>query len=358
MPGRVPASKPKDETLCRRCQDVEPAIVLRTEPLCIACFTKYAHTKVVKRLDTFRVRNAELGGQRKLLLPLSLDTCSLALLHILSQHLRGQIERTGRTGFKLHILHVCEQSSDLDANEAVLANVKVRYPEHDYCTLPLSQATSLEDVGALFPDVTGGAVGDDSSHQRLHQILNSVKFATARQDLARTLQVRLVVDHARREDCEAIVWSDSTTKLAERTLAETAKGRGFALPWLVADGNTPHGLTFYYPLRDLLTKEVEAYVSYMEPSMDNCIIKTDRRPIVSTKNSTIDHLMQQYFESVEQDYPSIVANVVRTTGKLKATSLEEMEQQCELCNLPLQGQSPVKSRLCYGCIRNMPQASG
>lgn len=357
MPGRVPA-QPKDETLCRRCQDVEPVIVVRTEPLCTACFSKYAHTKVVKRLETFRVRNAEVGKQRKLLLPLSLDACSLGLLHILSQHLRGQTERTGRTGFKLQILHVCEQSSLLDANEAVLANVKARYPEHEYCALSLSRVTLLEDMATVFSPVPGSAGSDNSADERLRHILESAKSVTARQDLARTLQARLVVDYARREDCEAVVWSDSTTKLAERTLAETAKGRGFALPWLVADGVTPHGLTFYYPLRDLLTKEVEAYVSYLEPSMADCIIKADRKPLVSTKNTTIDDLMQQYFEGVEQEYPSIVANVVRTTGKLKAPSLEEVEQQCELCNMPLQGQSPAKSRLCYGCIRDMPQIVG
>ncbi|EME47347.1 hypothetical protein DOTSEDRAFT_69320 [Dothistroma septosporum NZE10] len=356
MPGRV-TPQPKDDALCRRCQDVEPAIVVRTEPLCVACFSKYAHTKVVKRLETFRVRNAAPGKQRKLLLPLSLDACSLALLHILSQHLRAQVERSGRTGFRLHILHVCRQSALLDVNQAALANVKARYPGHVYHTLPSSQVTSLEDASNIFPDVTASRTDNYSLEGVFHRLLDSATSATARQDLARTLQARLVVDYARRENCEAIMWSDSTTKLAERTLAETAKGRGFALPWLVADGDTPHGLTFYYPLRDLLTKEVQAYVSFLEPTMDDCIVKTDRKLAVSTKNTTIDDLVQRYFESVEQEYPSIVANVVRTTSKLKPPSLVEVEQQCELCSMPLQGHSPAKSRLCYGCIRNMPQAS-
>lgn len=72
------------------------------------------------------------------------------------------------------------------------------------------------------------------------------------------------------------------------------------------------------------------------------------------KNSTIDDLTRQYFASIEADYPSIVANVVRTTGKLQARTLAEVEAHCELCGLPLEGgQAPERSRLCYGCIRTM-----
>ncbi|RAL68532.1 hypothetical protein DID88_007259 [Monilinia fructigena] len=40
----------------------------------------------------------------------------------------------------------------------------------------------------------------------------------------------------------------------------------------------------------------------------------------SSKSTTIDDLMAQYFESVEENFPSIVANVVRTSSKLKPTT--------------------------------------
>jgi cytoplasmic tRNA 2-thiolation protein 2 len=172
------------------------------------------------------------------------------------------------------------------------------------------------------------------------------------------LQRRLVVNLAKEHNCEAILWGDSTTRLAERTLAETAKGRGFSLPWIVADGDSPHRTQFYYPMRDLLSKEIEAFASLVAPQLDDLILAEEKKPAVSTKNTTIDELMKQYFESVERDYPSIVANVVKTAGKLELVPLSGIDKQCELCEMPLLGNAPEKSRLCYGCVRTLPQAAG
>ena len=89
--------------------------------------------------------------------------------------------------------------------------------------------------------------------------------------------------------------------------------------------------------------------------MDELMVIESSKMSVSAKNTTIDELMRGYFEGVEKGFPSIVSNVVRTTGKLAPTPLSEVEQQCELCEMPLKGQAPEKSRLCYACIRNLPK---
>lgn len=355
MPGRRPPVQPVDKNLCRRCQTVEPSIVVRTDALCKDCFSKYVQTKVVKRMEAFRVRNAEFGKARKLLLPLSYDACSVGLLHVLSQHLKGQTKNTGRTGYQLCILHIYDQLAADGQRDDSFAALQARYPQHEYHSAALSEVLSLDDLSNLFPDAAEHSDGGASPRDRLLSILNSSKSATGRQDTLQILRRKLVVQVAKRQQCEAVLCADSTTKLAERTLSETVKGRGSALPWIVADGESLHGAAFYYPQSEILTKELEAYVSFIEPPLDQLIVKADKPASVSTKNMTIDDLMHQYFESVERDFPSIVANVVRTTGKLQSPSLSQVEQQCELCNIPLQGQSPEKSRLCYGCIRNMPQ---
>lgn len=351
MPARRLPDTPIDDTLCRRCQLIEPVINVRTEPLCKACFSKYVQTKVVKRMESFRVRNAGPGQQRTLLLPLSFDASSLALLHILSQHQRGQAEKTSRTGYKLYILHIDNGSSLVTDDGSSLEKVKSRYPEHEYQSIPLSKLLSLEDLSGLFPEAATRELDDD---QRLSALLASSKSVTTRQDTVQLLTRRLAVQQARNSGCEAIIWTDTTTKLAERVLAETAKGRGYSLPWVVADGESPLGIPFHFPLRELLAKEARDYISFLEPPMDACLIRSEERA-VSTRNTTIDHLMQQYFQTVEQDYPSIVANVVRTTSKLQPPSLSQIEQLCELCNMPLENQSPEKSRLCYACIRSLPE---
>ncbi|KAK3112592.1 Cytoplasmic tRNA 2-thiolation protein 2 [Teratosphaeriaceae sp. CCFEE 6253] len=364
MPGQRRAPVPVDTALCRRCQVQDPAITVRTEPLCTECFGKYVSTKIIKRMERFRVRHAEAGQERLLLLPLSRGPCSTVLLHTLSAHLRSQAEKSGRTGYRLHVLHIVDDENRLEGNTAVFDKVRARYPEHAYSTSPLSDVLALEGVQDLLTaeqsnvDAESGTGGD----AKLSTIFASLSSATSRADLHQILLRRLALNTAQQHACEALIWGDSTTRLAERTLAETAKGRGFALPSLIGEHNDSsrgQEIKSHYPLRDLLRKELAAFASMQDPPLDELIVRNDGlKPAVSTRNTTIDDLMMQYFDSVEREYPSIVANVVRTTSKLQAIPLGEVEQMCELCEAPLLGQAPERSRLCYGCIRILPRAAG
>ncbi|CAD0048813.1 unnamed protein product [Aureobasidium pullulans] len=150
--------------------------------------------------------------------------------------------------------------------------------------------------------------------------------------------------------------------------AVTAKGRGFALAWLVSDGPSPYGIDFYYPMRDLLKKEIHAYATYTNPPLSPLVApEPPLETVVSAKHSTIDGLMRNYFDAVEKNYPSIVANVVRTTAKLQAPGVGAGDASCSLCGLPLlltprteeglvaEGKAPPP--LCYGCMRSVPMFS-
>jgi len=352
MPAKN-ADAPVDTALCRRCQEQEVVISIRTEPVCKYCFSKYVQTKIVKRMETFRVKNSEPGKERTLLLPLSFGPSSTALLYVVSRHLKGQIEKTGRTGFKLHVMHV--QLPGESGSDEILEQVKQRYPEHTYSNIALSSITSHDSlIPSDFQQTTEPA---QSPEEKLTAILSALPTATSRADATGIFLRKLLVHHALTLDSGAILFSDSTTRLSERVLAETAKGRGFSLPWVVSDGESPFGIPIYYPVRELLSKEVAAFVDFIEPSMAGMVVRNDIKPAASMKNTTIDDLTRQYFAGVEVDYPSIVANVVRTTSKLQPRSLSEVEQHCELCDIPLEGQAPERSRVCYGCIRTMPQVS-
>ena len=328
---------------------------MRNEPLCRACFCKYVSTKVVKRMESFRVRHSKPGEEPTLLLSLSLGVCSIALLHLLSEHLKGQVDKTRRPGFKLLVLHVHNPNSTVDG-VAELEKVKSRYPDHIFISSQISDIFSFANATELLGDHprTQFESAEATNLEKYEGFLRSLNSATSRADAVQILQRRLIVDIAKQHKCEAVLWGDSTTKLARRTLSETAKGRGIALPWIVADGESPHGVQLYYPMRELLTKEIEAYASLVDPPLDDLVLAEESKPAVSTKNTTIDELMKQYFESVERDYPSIVANVVKTAGKLQQVSLSEVEKQCELCEMPLLDNAPQQSRLCYGCIRTLP----
>ena len=395
MPSRnekPPPANPTDnnnKSLCKRCHEQEVAISVRTEPVCKTCFSKYVQTKIVKRLETFRVKNSEPGKERTLLVPLSFGPSSTALLRVLSRHLKGQVEKTGRTGFKLHVLHVQQPGDDTAASETLLGKVKLLYPEHIYSTIALSSITSDPELASLLlptslqetlqtlktptPTTTPPPTTTTTtpSSTLLPTLLSTLPSPTSRTDALTHLLRKLITHHALRTSCAAILFSDTTTRLSERILSETAKGRGAALPWLVADGDSTLGIPIYYPLRELLSKEVSAYVDFVEEptGLEGVVVRRDgggggngrggggggaTTTPTMMKNSTIDDLTRQYFSGIEVDYPSIVANVVRTTSKLQARSLSEVEAHCELCDLPLEGgQAPERSRLCYGCIRTM-----
>lgn len=328
-------------------------------------------------METYRIRASSALAPRKLLLPLSFGPSSATLLHILDHHLETQYKRMNRAAYELLVVHIdlFLEANDRERSARRLEQYKQRFPRHSYSSLGLEEAPSLDGIDWQAFDLTppAGESQESSSTKRLQEILGSVDSATARADIASTLLTRLLVDVGKKSGCESILFGDSTTRIAERTLAETAKGRGFSLPWQVSDGKSPYGIGFNFPLRDLLKKEIVAFTHLTSPSLTDLVVYQESQSTLSAsaKTTTIDDLMAQYFETVEENYPSIVANVVRTTSKLKPSSSDATS--CTFCGLPVAegtdgtagwgGDQSLSTRskvqdgsdniLCYGCARSI-----
>ncbi|KAF9700244.1 hypothetical protein EKO04_001823 [Ascochyta lentis] len=287
------------------------------------------------------------------------------------------MSKTGRTGFSLSVVAIGNAEETVPIDD-LLDDVRSNYPGYEYNALPLHDVFRMIPDDATLQDlVPGPATGNDQSNkQQLARLINSLTSATARADVLSTLRTRLIVEHAKSTGCQSILWGDSTTTLAEKTLAETCKGRGFSLPWQVADGKSPFGLYFHYPLRDVLKKELVSYMDLTEPVLSSLVHEPSpgaTQASTSSKNTTIDDLMKQYFESVEENFPSIVSNVVRTSGKLQVLESTDADLRCGLCDMPVPGSrfgihgwggyqqdsietSAVASKnICYGCTRSLPQ---
>ena len=332
-------------------------------------------------MDAFRTRHSVPGAHRKLLLPISFGVSSTTLLFILDQHLRSQITRTRRTGFALHVLYIIDPFVTKDKTSERLETIKSRFPNHEFSTTSLEEyfADSISKRPPNSETHTNGNLEDyvESHSSKLESFLHVLPSATSRIDVLSILRTRAAAQFAKDHNCEGIIWGDNTTKLAEKVLSETAKGRGFALSWHVADGESPYGMAFYYPMQDVLRKELLAHVDLVQPPLrplitEEAFLPTKAPP--SAKNTTIDVLMQQYFESVEEKYPNIVSNVVRTTGKLQLPTVDG-QKLCRLCKLPvtddvlgmngwggyqtdvttLEHTGNLQHELCYGCARSVPQ---
>ena len=346
------------------------------------CFMNYVGTKVAKKLESYRVRNASLEQPRTVLLPLSFGVSSVTLLHILDRQINTQLERTSRTGYSIRILMVDESVLNGGTHDTERESlIKERYPRHEFSVVPLEDVFDRHIYSGIeLPkfELVDAEYSTLSNKTKLQQLMASLPSATSRSDIASILRARLIVSFGKLRDCHSVVWGDSTTRLAEKTLSETAKGRGCSLPWQTADGSSPHGIAFHYPLRDLLKKELVTYSTLTAPSLAPLIAPatSSTRVSASSKDTTIDDLMSQYFESVEQNYPSIVANVVRTSSRLNFPTLSNRFKPCTVCGLPVgngtqglhgwggdqaeQLNGHVDSiatdvndeALCYGCVRS------
>lgn len=336
---------------------------------------RYVATKVLKRLETNKLRGGFKELQKTLLVPVSFGVSSIVLLHLLDQQLGTRAESGRHAGYNLHILFV-DQSTVLEHAlfHDSLDLLKQKYPSHIFT------AVSLEDcceygIGFALPayaDVLANSqIAVDKLTRFKHGLL-SLPSATSRADMIEILRRRLILAFAKAHGCDSILFGDSTTRLAEKTLSQTAKGRAITLPWLTADGSSSDGTKCSYPMRDLLRKELEAYASMTSPPLTPLICEVLSQVPASSKDATIDGLMTQYFESVEQNYPSIVANVVRTSGRLVASSTTEDTISCSICGYPVVNQSwggdQIDSTvprmadnnesedgkvLCYGCARTI-----
>ena len=348
--------------------------------LCRGCFLKYVATKVFKRVQATKIRAGFKDVPNRLLLPISLGVSSLSLLHVLDQQMQTNLAKNGRAGFTLHLLFV-EQAfeSSQSVTKETLRLLQQRFPLHAFSVIHLSDIFQYPTagLGGIFEtDAKDQDRSPLSNEDRLKHLLSSLPSASSRSDITATLRGRLLSAFAQTHECFGIVYGDSTTRLAERTLSETAKGRGGSLPWLTADGLLPDGTRIFYPMRDLLKRELLTYTEFIDPTLASLLVP-DEQPShgpVSAKDSTIDNLMSQYFSSVEANFPSIVANVVRTSGRLLVTGTTSTLRSCRICGSPIENSAeawagyqelpPASSgiaytprvidpSLCYGCTRTM-----
>ncbi|GJN76796.1 cytoplasmic tRNA 2-thiolation protein 2 [Purpureocillium lilacinum] len=153
----------------------------------------------------------------------------------------------------------------------------------------------------------------------------------------------------------------------------------------------------FYPMREVFGAEITQYLdlapelgelvaaaaAVTSSSLSSSGTGTGTGSIVSHKDLSIAEVMSRYFASVEGPYEGIVANVVRTTGKLDRTAPSSSSSApgaglCGLCGMALDeqgdsrwagelgdeeeeeeddgdcipGRSP-RARLCYGCKRSV-----
>lgn len=285
---------------------------------------------------------------------------------MLNTQIERQQKKHGGPGFELHVLVVepCSISPSNPPTDQRFDLVQERFPIHSYTQVPFHSIFEHDpDVHEIMAKFAGPGFVDDTSlspKERLDMFRASISTATSKADVDYILLTRLVVACAKKFGCTAVLWGDSDSRLAAKTLASVAKGRGSSVTWQVSDGMSPSGLEFNFPLRDLFSIEVQQYADLRPELLDIIIPDESTSENVLTKNLSIDELMMRYVMTQGDKYPGVMQNVTRTASKLQQPSVSV--PTCIFCGADvgaagstIDGASTsIQSQFCYGCARSRP----
>jgi cytoplasmic tRNA 2-thiolation protein 2 len=317
-------------------------------------------------MEHYRLRHATKDKRRKVLLALSYGLSSMTLLDLIDHQLEWQRKsRNGLSGFDLHVLAVAPSSIDpaVQHDSARIDAVRQHYPLHTYSEIPFSSIFQFDkDIGSFMAQYAGPEFAEDGSRsdeERLEAFRSALSTATSRADMDEVLLQRLICAFAESQGCEGILWGHSDSRLAAKTLAQVAKGRGFSLPWTTSDGVSPSGIRFTFPLRHILRKELDQYAE--------CALSDDVRSVIvpdtpsaenkSSRNMSIDALLTQYVHAQGEKYRGVMSNIARTVDKLQVLP-EDASLVCVCCGMPMSRvadvtPSPTLGQTCCGCSRTL-----
>jgi cytoplasmic tRNA 2-thiolation protein 2 len=319
------------------------------------CFIKYVKSKVLKRMEPYRLKSDSPHQQRRLLLPVSGGVSSVVLLQVLDSHIQRQLSSRGRAAYDLEVLVVDKSSIDESPSPVnIVERFKDIFPASHFSLLSLDAVFKIDnDIHDALSKLGFGMEGDEEPQVELERLMKTATTPTTRADLFEILLLRLIVSFAKSQGCEGILWGHSDSRLAAMALSNVAKGRGGALPNQIGDGSSPWGLNFNYPLRDLFKSELELYAGLLSTQVSKIIIPDLQAPAISSiRQTSIDDLLTSYITSQGEKYPSIMANVVRTASKLQMPVTTGADAACPVCATPITSTAMELSGsgLCYGCL--------
>lgn len=349
----------KSADTCVDCRENAASLNIRNRRLCAACFSRYVTSKVLKRMESYRFKSLSGDPKRRLFLPISGGVSSLVLLQVLDAQLQRQIGKRNRTAYDLIVARIIlPQEEDSESLAGEYERLSQRFTLHTFLPpFPLYESFRLDDK--IEQDLKHLGIyrqEGEADVTLLHRTLSSSTSATTRADLQSIFLHRLLVSAAKQQNCSSVLWGHSDSRLAAIALADVAKGRGGSVPSTIADGPSMHGINFNYPLRDLFKEELQTYAQVESDFWLGNAVDTDipDQPAASIRNTSIDELLSGYINSQGEKYPSIMANVVRTAGKLQVITATDVVSACPVCVMPISnkhGDLNTSSILCYGCER-------
>lgn len=321
---------------CMKCRQEDLEVVLvRKAFYCYECFVIFTKSKYRRAMDAFRLGLPEDQKNVRCLIACSGGLASSVLVEL--AYAATMLSRgKNQMPIVLHIDDNTYKQSDDKAVEERLVYLQQTFTEMKFMHRSMDDISRyVSDTLSRSPSISTPTNGDsynEAQHKHkstLSSCLEALPSVTSQRDMLTLYRERLMLETANEEGCSAIIFGNSGTSLAAKTLSLTAKGRGYALPWDTADHSQSHsGIWSVRPLKGLFNAEIEIYARLT-------VIPSPRLPVAGPgKPDSIDELTQRYFESLEEQFPSLVATVVRTTNKLvEPVPRSQALGECKICSM-------------------------
>ncbi|EEB06259.1 cytosolic thiouridylase subunit Ctu2 [Schizosaccharomyces japonicus yFS275] len=310
--------------LCKKCK-AKAVIEARSDAFCEACYIRSIENKIRRQFELLRPNLVDKCS-KKALVCVSGGLNSMAMLETV-YYLSSYREDNYRPMFgDLIAVHLQLPTSTVEEEDMIRTVIKQKYPkcayvyvsEHEY----MSQCTY---VNALGSQVREPAVSTAETEQT--NFLN-VSSTTSRQDLLHRMRDRVLLQLAHENHCDTLVYGDSASTLAAKTLELVAEGRGHAIPASTGVCTRPAvapDVAILRPLREVLEQELRSYMGMKG-------LQFVSRELDSRLTTMFD-VSKNYFLNLGEQFPSLVSTIVRTSGKLSAP---QDGVCCRLCLLPMQ----------------------
>ncbi|XP_049642256.1 cytoplasmic tRNA 2-thiolation protein 2 [Suncus etruscus] len=192
----------------------------------------------------------------------------------------------------------------------------------------------------------GACLPPTAQTEALCKLLNSVTTLTAKEELLQMLRTHLILHVARTHGYSKVMVGDSCTRLAIRLMTGLALGRGAFLAWDTGFSDERfRDVVVVRPMREHTLKEVAFYNRlFSVPSVFT--------PTISTKapdKSSIHRLVEDFLLELQEQFPSTVSTVYRTSEKLLKGPKDGCAAtlHCLLCLCPLD-LDPADSATAFG----------
>jgi tRNA(Ile)-lysidine synthase TilS/MesJ len=273
----------------------------RQKPYCKPCFQQYIDLAV---RDAF-FRHCGVPTDVPVVIAVSGGAGSMALLDVCGRIRRGNLERggAGRIVYDLRVLHVTESGvavmrdeDDVQHAERVAELVSACAAAHG---LPCTTLPLLPLVG-------------EAAVARIHGSAS----LTDREDLFHTMRRNAILNAATSMGANAVVFGDTATTCAWRSLGEFVRGRGenvrnfYGYHALLPVGPRRE-LFLFRPMRGVLAKEAALYCRASS-------IPATYLPAPATKTSlrSVDRALEAFVTQLEITFRSTVFNVLNAVDRI------------------------------------------